>query len=97
MKVLELTPRLHAVGITKKVQKKIPLPAGRQQHKLVLRQSGRPKNKPLVSSPFKNALAKKQVSQVKIKDNTAKEETASQYTKIMYEQTAMGKKPRASG
>jgi len=69
MKALELTPRLQAVGITKhEVLKKIQLhPDGRQQHDLVLRQSGRPKNKPLVSSPYKNEMAKKQVSQVKIK------------------------------
>jgi hypothetical protein len=69
MKALKLTPRLQAVGITKqKVLKQIqPLPDGRQQHNLVLRQSGKPKNKPLVSSPFKNEVAKKQVSQVKLK------------------------------
>jgi hypothetical protein len=75
MKAMELTPRLQAVGITKqKVLKKIqPHPDGRKQHNLVLRQSGRPKNKPLVSSPFKNEMAKKQVSQLKIKENTAKE------------------------
>jgi hypothetical protein len=67
MKALEFTPYLQAVGITKqKVLKKIqPHPNDRQQHNLVLRQSGRPKNKPLVSSPFKNELAKKKSAKSK--------------------------------